>query len=79
VVHRRDGSSKGFGFVELASEEEQTKVMDAAKTFKSEGRELVIRIAMSNQHIPTEEDAADKIESADAETDADADAAEKKE
>jgi RNA recognition motif-containing protein len=77
VVHRRDGSSKGFGFVELASEEEQTKVIEAAKTFKSEGRELVIRIAMSNQHIPTEEDAADKIESADAETDADA--AEKKE
>ncbi|CAH1767477.1 9873_t:CDS:2 [Entrophospora sp. SA101] len=62
VVQYR-GQSKGFGFVELASEEEQSKVIEASRTFKSDGRELVVRIAMSNQHVQNEEDTTEKNES----------------
>ncbi|CAJ0634528.1 2437_t:CDS:2, partial [Entrophospora sp. SA101] len=61
VVQYR-GQSKGFGFVELASEEEQSKVIEASRTFKSDGRELVVRIAMSNQHVQNEEDTTEKNE-----------------
>ncbi|CAG8437126.1 4212_t:CDS:2 [Diversispora eburnea] len=50
VVRRRGGRSKGFGFVTLANEEEQKKALDGLKSAASEGRELVIKVALSDQH-----------------------------
>ncbi|CAG8448270.1 6089_t:CDS:2 [Ambispora leptoticha] len=50
VVQRRGGRSKGFGFVELADEEEQKRALEGLKGVKSEERELVIKIALSDQH-----------------------------
>ncbi|CAG8516880.1 10921_t:CDS:2 [Funneliformis caledonium] len=38
VVYRRGGRSKGFGFVELADEEEQKKALEGLKDVESEGR-----------------------------------------
>ncbi|POG62078.1 hypothetical protein GLOIN_2v1441507, partial [Rhizophagus irregularis DAOM 181602=DAOM 197198] len=49
VVHRRTGRSKGFGFVELANEEEQRKALEGLKNVESEGRVLVIKVALSDQ------------------------------
>ncbi|CAG8575482.1 13351_t:CDS:2 [Ambispora gerdemannii] len=51
VVRRRGGRSKGFGFVELVDEEEQKKALDGLKGVKSEERELVIKVALSDQHV----------------------------
>ncbi|KAL1925088.1 uncharacterized protein VTP21DRAFT_4742 [Calcarisporiella thermophila] len=49
VVHRRTtGRSKGFGFVQLASEEEQKRALDNLRGTSVEGRELMIKIARSD-------------------------------
>jgi len=48
VVRRGTGRSKGFGFVELENEEEQTRLL-SAPTFTSEGRELNIKVALSEE------------------------------
>jgi len=57
VVHRRTGRSKGFGFVELANEEEQRKALEGLKNVESEGRVLVIKVALSDQQVQTNDDA----------------------
>jgi RNA recognition motif-containing protein len=57
VVNRRGGRSKGFGFVELADEEEQKKALEGLKDVESEGRTLVIKVALSDQHVQPVEDA----------------------
>ncbi|KAF9182817.1 hypothetical protein BGZ51_004397 [Haplosporangium sp. Z 767] len=53
VVRRRgSGRSKGFGFVELADEAEQQKVLEKMANAKADDRELVIKIALSEeQHV----------------------------
>jgi len=48
VTRRGTGRSKGFGFVELEDEAEQQKLL-AAPTFTSEGRELNVKIALSDE------------------------------
>jgi RNA recognition motif-containing protein len=60
VVRRRHGRSKGFGFVTFADEEEQKKALEGLKTVTSEGRELVIKVALSDQHIQSDD--AEKTE-----------------
>ena len=58
VVRRRgSGHSKGFGFVELVDEAEQLKVIEQMKDAQADGRELVIKIALSEEQRPA---AADK-------------------
>jgi len=56
VVRRRGGRSKGFGFVELADEEEQQKALEGLKGVKSQERELVIKIALSDRHVQEDEE-----------------------
>ncbi|KAF9436297.1 hypothetical protein BGZ76_004363, partial [Entomortierella beljakovae] len=51
VCRKASGRSKGFGFVELEDEEEQLNVLEKMKDAKSEGRELVIKIALSEEQI----------------------------
>ncbi|KAK3822408.1 MAG: hypothetical protein JOS17DRAFT_753479 [Linnemannia elongata] len=51
VVRRRgSGRSKGFGFVELVDEAEQQNVIEKMKDATAEGRELVIKVALSEEH-----------------------------
>ncbi|CAG8574794.1 13975_t:CDS:2 [Acaulospora morrowiae] len=61
VVRRRGGRSKGFGFVDLANEDEQTRALEGLKNVDSEGRELVIKVALSGHHIRSGGD-AEKVE-----------------
>jgi len=51
VVRRRgSGRSKGFGFVELVDEAEQQNVIEKMKDATADGRELVIKVALSEEH-----------------------------
>ncbi|KAF9426144.1 hypothetical protein BGZ94_006868 [Podila epigama] len=59
VVRRRgSGRSKGFGFVELVDEAEQQKVLEKMKNAQADGRELVIKIALSEEQTGEKEAAA---------------------
>ncbi|CAG8554653.1 10230_t:CDS:2 [Paraglomus occultum] len=58
VVRRRGGRSKGFGFVELIDENEQTRALEGLKNVQSEGRELVIKVALSDQQAHMDEEKA---------------------
>ncbi|KAI8594257.1 RNA-binding region RNP-1, partial [Dissophora ornata] len=55
VRHRDSGRSKGFGFVELEDENEQQNVLEQMRNVESDGRELVIKIALSEQQIADKE------------------------
>jgi len=58
VVTRFGGArSKGFGFVEFASEEDQKRALAKAEDFESEGRRLLVKVAMSGQRPPEKEEA----------------------
>ncbi|CAI2172995.1 15532_t:CDS:2 [Funneliformis geosporum] len=61
VVYRRGGRSKGFGFVELVDEEEQKKALEGLKDVESEGRILVIKVALSDQHVQPSGSGGDDI------------------
>jgi len=52
VVKLRNGRSKGFGFVEVESEEQQQKVLSELKNVVVDGRELVIKVALASQTPP---------------------------
>ncbi|KAJ3092596.1 hypothetical protein HK102_005365 [Quaeritorhiza haematococci] len=49
VVRLRSGRSKGFGFVEVESKEEQQRVLTELKNVAVDERELVIKVAMASQ------------------------------
>ncbi|KAJ3170576.1 hypothetical protein HDU88_008477 [Geranomyces variabilis] len=49
VVTMRSGRSKGFGFVEVANQEEQQRILNEITTMTVEDRDLVIKVAMANQ------------------------------
>ncbi|KAF9085249.1 hypothetical protein BGX23_009828 [Mortierella sp. AD031] len=57
VRHRGSGHSKGFGFVDLVDEAEQLNVIEKMKDAQADGRELVVKIALSEEQRPA---AADK-------------------
>jgi len=66
VVTRFGGTrSKGFGFVEFAEEGEQKRVLAKADDFESDGRRLLIKVAMSEQRPPSKEGARVDDEAAD--------------
>jgi len=48
VVKRKTGRSKGFGFVDLANEEEQKKVLQNLTNVQADGREIVIKVSVSD-------------------------------
>lgn len=47
VVVNRNGKSKGFGFVELASQADQKAALEATNKSKVDGRELIVKIALT--------------------------------
>ncbi|KAG0051364.1 hypothetical protein BGZ83_003830 [Gryganskiella cystojenkinii] len=58
VVRRHGtGRSKGFGFVELVDEAEQQNVLEKMKDAQADGRDLVIKVALSEEHAAATEEA----------------------
>ncbi|CDS08951.1 hypothetical protein LRAMOSA10311 [Lichtheimia ramosa] len=55
VARMKSGRSKGYGFVELVSEEEQKRALDNIKDVELEGRAIYLKIAMSERIEPEEE------------------------
>jgi len=47
VVKNRNGRSKGFGFVEFDNEVDQKAALDASSKLSAEGRELIVKIALT--------------------------------
>jgi len=47
VVKKRSGRSKGYGFVELENEVDQQKALTALNLKQVEGRELVVKVALT--------------------------------
>ncbi|KAL7334667.1 hypothetical protein PS15p_200259 [Mucor circinelloides] len=52
VARMNNGCSKGYGFVELESEQEQLKALEAIKDVVLEGRSIYLKIAVSEQKAP---------------------------
>jgi len=48
VVKNRNGKSKGFGFVELATQAEQKAALEATNGKKVDGRDLIVKIALTS-------------------------------
>lgn len=57
VVMKRNGKSKGFGFVEFKSQDDQTKALALDKK-ECQGRELIVKVALSDQVPPQSAPAA---------------------
>jgi RNA recognition motif-containing protein len=57
VVKNRNGRSKGFGFVEFDNEADQKTALDASSKLSAEGRELIVKIALTAPE-PSPKDAA---------------------
>jgi len=55
VVRLRNGNSKGFGFVDVASQVEQQKVLNELQNVSVDGRELIIKVALATQKLPSSE------------------------
>jgi len=53
VVKKRNGRSKGYGFVEFENEADQRKALDGLNNKSVEGRELSVKIALTER--PEEE------------------------
>lgn len=47
IVRNRNGRSKGFGFVEFDAEADQKAGLQAAEKLSVEGRELIVKIALT--------------------------------
>lgn len=45
---RESGRSKGFGFVEMGTEEEALKAIEALNGHELDGRPLIVKVANSN-------------------------------
>jgi RNA recognition motif-containing protein len=49
VVQKRNGRSKGFGFIEFENEGDQQKSLNALNNKEVEGRALVVKVALTEQ------------------------------
>jgi len=49
VVVKRNGRSKGFGFVEFKTQDDQTKALNATDKKQVGGRELIVKVALTEQ------------------------------
>lgn len=57
VVRKRNDRSKGFGFVEFNSQEDQQKALTAVDKLKVEGREIVVKVALTELPAAAEQKA----------------------
>jgi RNA recognition motif-containing protein len=57
VVKNRNGRSKGFGFVEFDNEVDQKAALDASAKLSAEGRELIVKIALTAPEIGSKDGA----------------------
>jgi RNA recognition motif-containing protein len=67
VVRRRWGNprkSKGYGFVDVGSEEEQTKAMAALQGQEVGGRPIAVKIAVNSASAPQEIDSGAEVAAA---------------
>jgi RNA recognition motif-containing protein len=55
VVVKRNGRSKGFGFVEFKSSEDQQKALNAMDKKEVQGRQLVVRVAQQADQAAAEQ------------------------
>jgi RNA recognition motif-containing protein len=60
VVKKRNGRSKGYGFVEFETEADQKKALDGLNKMTVEGRELSVKIALTEINLPEEAEGEDK-------------------
>ncbi|KAI8086344.1 uncharacterized protein BX664DRAFT_335572 [Halteromyces radiatus] len=65
VARMRNGRSKGYGFVDLETEEEQLKALENVKDVELEGRTIYLKIALSERPRETEE-SKDQVKETDA-------------
>lgn len=61
VVKAKNGRSKGFGFVEFANSEDQQAALQAAENFSIEGRNLLVKVAMTENRTANDESNPDNI------------------
>jgi len=54
VVTKRNGRSKGFGFVEFDNHEDQQKALNTLNGKKIEERELILRVALTDEAAKAE-------------------------
>ena len=54
VIYRPDGRSRGFGFVTMANEADQKRAIAELAGAECDGRSLVIRAAVSEEHVKDE-------------------------
>jgi len=54
VVKKRNGRSKGFGFVEFDSEDAQNKAKNAVDKKMVEDRELIVKVALTENQAPAD-------------------------
>jgi len=57
VVKKKSGRSKGFGFVEFDTEADQQKALAAINNKQIEGRELVVKVALTENRTEEEQNA----------------------
>jgi len=61
VVQKRNGRSKGFGFAEFDSQDDQQKALQALNQKKVDERELIVKVALTEQQegeAPKKEEAS---------------------
>jgi len=58
VVKNRSQRSKGFGFVEFANEADQKAALTATEKLSVEGRELIVKVALTAPEIPNKDNNA---------------------
>lgn len=54
IVDRDTGRSKGFGFVEMGTEEETKKAIEMFNGFDQDGRKLAVNIARPREERPAD-------------------------
>lgn len=52
ITNRETGQSRGFGFVEMTSEEEGNKAMNALNNKELEGRNISVSVAKEREQRP---------------------------
>ncbi|ORX61460.1 RNA-binding domain-containing protein [Hesseltinella vesiculosa] len=63
VARNKNGRSRGYGFVEFESEDDQVKALEVLQNTEIEGRQVHLKVARSERHTPlVTDDAADAQE-----------------